>query len=220
MTNFHHLIILDESGSMGCIRKNALSGCNETIQNIRLLQQKASETEPQQHFLTLVVFNSGRRCHYLYDHKPITECEEISLDAYRPDACTPLYDAIGLSVCHLQDIVSASRKEGENCETLVTIITDGLENSSTVFDSAKVKNLIEEQKKQGWTFAFIGTNIDEVAEAGKLGILNTMHFDQTEEGTRTLFADHFASTVNFCMAAPCEREELRESGFFRKKEKK
>ena len=39
-TRIYNLIILDESGSMGSIQAQALSGANETLQTIRAAQQE------------------------------------------------------------------------------------------------------------------------------------------------------------------------------------
>ncbi len=50
-----NLIILDESGSMSSIKKQAIDGVNETVQTIRTAQKKH---EDQEHFVTLVAFNS------------------------------------------------------------------------------------------------------------------------------------------------------------------
>lgn len=57
-----NLIVLDESGSMCGIVNATLSGLNETLQSIRLAQEKHPE---QEHFVTLMSFNSeGRKFHY------------------------------------------------------------------------------------------------------------------------------------------------------------
>lgn len=54
-TQVYNLIILDESGFMSSIREQTISGFNETIQTISSAQKKH---EDQQHFVSLVVFNS------------------------------------------------------------------------------------------------------------------------------------------------------------------
>ncbi|MDE6120908.1 MAG: VWA domain-containing protein, partial [Muribaculaceae bacterium] len=50
-----NLIILDESGSMISIGKQAIDSVNETIQTIRHSQRMH---EDQDHYISLVVFNS------------------------------------------------------------------------------------------------------------------------------------------------------------------
>ena len=53
-TKIYNLIIIDESGSMSCIRQQAMDSVNETIQTIRAAQER---NENQEHFVTLVTFN-------------------------------------------------------------------------------------------------------------------------------------------------------------------
>jgi uncharacterized protein YegL len=57
-----NLIIIDESGSMMSIKKEAIDSVNETIQTIRAAQDEHAD---QEHFVTLVTFNDkvkrGRR---------------------------------------------------------------------------------------------------------------------------------------------------------------
>lgn len=213
--NYYHLIILDASGSMNCIRKTAVNGCNETIQTVRNLQKNHSENN---HFISLVLFNSEDRTRTIYDCVNAQEIPDMQLEDYIPDGCTPLYDCIGLSVCHLQDQVK--KDTSKNPQVLVTIITDGEENSSTLFDVRKVKSLVEEQKQQGWTFVLIGANIDEVLEGDRIGIHNTLAFEQTDAGTRKM-SRRYADSVNmYCMASPCMSIEEKETGFFKKEKKK
>ncbi len=38
-TEIYNLIILDESGSMDCVKSQTISGCNETINTIRSAQE-------------------------------------------------------------------------------------------------------------------------------------------------------------------------------------
>jgi len=50
-----NLVILDESGSMGSIEKQAVDGVNETIQTIRKAQEKHPE---QEHYISVVKANN------------------------------------------------------------------------------------------------------------------------------------------------------------------
>ena len=215
---FYHLIVLDASGSMTCIRQNALSGCNETIQSIVSLQQKANGEH--QHFLSLVTFNSDEVTNVIYDKKPIEQVKELTSENYVPTGCTPLYDSLGLSMNTLSSTLDKSQQHS----VLVTVITDGLENSSKLFNAEQIRRQVEEYKQSGWTFAFIGANIDEVTEADKLGIQNSLHFDQTGKGTAKMFAHYRESVMDYCEAeveaacgnaAPEEVKARRQFRFFK-----
>ena len=101
MTKIYNLIILDESGSMMSIYNQALSGANETIQTIRSAQ---ASSDDQQQFLTFVTFDSGNRTpvRTIIDTLPIDQVKDLTEDDYRPNGCTPLYDAMGKSLTALE----------------------------------------------------------------------------------------------------------------------
>ncbi len=207
--NFYNLIILDASGSMCGIRRSALSGCNETIQSIRSAQKN---NPGQKQFLTLLSFNSDEVTHYIFNNQPIEECKEIKENDYIPDACTPLYDAVGFSIRQLRE---QTKDVKEDKAFLVTIITDGLENASQHFSQQQIKSLIEELKPMGWTFAFIGANIDEVKEADNIGIHNTMAFCQDEVGTKAMWTNLSKARSKFFDCAQSLSEEDKENCFFK-----
>jgi len=56
---------------------------------------------------------------------------------------------------------------------LVTIITDGEENSSKEFTGQMIKKMIDELKALGWVFTFIGANIDVEKVAAQISINNS-----------------------------------------------
>lgn len=184
----HNLIIVDESGSMTCIRKQAFTGMNETLQTIRLMQKKYPETEQR---VTLITFDS-EHTKWHYDNKAASETKDLSWKAYQPCAATPLYDAIGKGVSKLNALV----KEGEH--VLVTIITDGYENSSEEWTLKMVRGLIEKLKKHNWTFTLIGTDSLDVEEmAHSFAIDEHMMFMETEEGTDAMFERERRSRERF-----------------------
>ena len=62
----HNLIIVDESGSMEVIRKQAFVGMNETLQTVRKMQEKFPD---QEQFVTLLTFDTGHTTWH-YDNQP------------------------------------------------------------------------------------------------------------------------------------------------------
>ena len=133
-TRIFNLIILDESGSMQSIKPAAINGMNETVQSIRAAQKKH---EDQEHVVTLVSFNSSA-IKTIYDCVPSAEVKELTDNDYIPDCCTPLYDAMGHSINALRP------KVGSEDKVLVTVITDGEENSSTEYSGKAIKALAQE----------------------------------------------------------------------------
>ena len=172
-TRIFNLLVLDESGSMSSIEKQAVDSVNETLQSVRAAQKKY---EDQEHFVSFVAFNSDG-IKTILDRVEAQRAEDITPAQFNPDSCTPLYDAIGISVNELKKSVA------ENDKVLVTIITDGYENASKEYNQASVKALTEKLGKEGWTFAYIGANQDAMAVSHDLGIKNAMNFQATVCGT-------------------------------------
>lgn len=170
-----NLIILDESGSMQSIRKEAVDSVNETVQTIRKAQRKHEE---QAHCVTLVTFNDT--VHTQYACVPADAVEELDGAAYVPDGCTALYDAMGHSLNELR------RKAGKHDVVLVTVVTDGYENASCEYDRTAIRALVEELKAKGWVFAYIGANHDAVAASASIAVTNVLRFDSTAAGTRLM----------------------------------
>lgn len=179
-TRIFNLIILDESGSMMSIKKEAIDSVNETLQTIRAAQKKH---EDQEHYVTLVTFND--------DVKMVCECanvdevNELNAETYQPTCCTALYDAMGQSISTLRKKVAADDK------VLVTVVTDGCENASHEYSGKAIKASVDELKIAGWVFAYIGANHDVEAFAAQISITNVMQFHADTEGTM-----HMARTTN------------------------
>jgi Mg-chelatase subunit ChlD len=175
-----NLIILDESGSMNSIRQAALSGLNETLQTVRTAQQKYADG--QEHFVSLVTFNSNGT-KQIFDLAPAAQIRELTASEYEPDCSTPLYDTMGFSIARLRSQIDKNMPH----EVLVTVITDGYENASCEFTGKMLKQLVQEMKADGWTFAYIGANQDVDAVADSIGVTNKMSYAATDSGIRFAF---------------------------------
>jgi len=193
-SNVFNLIILDESGSMFSIEREALSGCNETIQSIRSIQSNYEET--QTHYVSLITFNASNDQHVVFDKAPVMEARELAPSDYNPNDCTPLYDAMGKALTNLK--ITMPHEDGVTNNVLVTIITDGYENSSTRYDSKKIKSLVEELKNMGWSFSYIGANQDVLSVSRDLSIDNCLSFKADSRGTKQVFRCATNSMIAFC----------------------
>ena len=197
-TRIFNLIIIDESGSMQSIKKEAIDSVNETIQTIRSAQKKH---ERQEHYVSLVTFNDNVKT--IYECVAVNDVNELTPDTYQPDCCTALYDAIGISLNSLR------KKVADDDKVLVTVVTDGYENASKEYNGKGIKALVDEFKAKGWVFAYIGANQDVEAVATTISITNVMKFEATSEGTtymgaqvgsaRTRLFDSIAD-CSFCAA--------------------
>ena len=121
-TKVFNVIILDKSGSMSSIARQAVDGVNETIGSIRSAQEKNPD---QEHIVTLVAF-CGCEMKAIYDNVPVSKVKTLTDKDYRPCCMTPLYDAVGTTITR----VHALKSMNSESLALVTIITDGYENAS------------------------------------------------------------------------------------------
>lgn len=182
-----NLIILDESGSMFSIENQAITGVNETVQTIRKAQ---SDNPEQEHFVSLVAFNSAE-VKTIYDRIEANRVEELTSAQYTPACATPLYDAMGNALTALRGCVA------DNDVVLVTIITDGYENSSSEYTANSIKALVDSLKEKGWIFTYIGANQDVEKVALNLSITNTLAFSADAVGTSAMFDRDMRSRSRF-----------------------
>lgn len=215
-TKVYNVIILDKSGSMSSIAKQAIDGVNETIASIKRDQEKHPE---QDNLLTLVAF-CGCEIKKIYEHTPIGTVEPITSRDYQPCCMTPLYDAMGNTITTVHRLM-----EGDNnAIASVTIITDGYENASKEYSHKAIVSLIEAYKSEGWLFAYIGADHDVEAVAYNLKIDNSMRFEKTEEDTARMWSNFQTSRSNFvdkmaCMMCSDEMDADEKRNVLRKSSK-
>ncbi len=178
-TKVYNVIILDKSGSMSSIARQAIEGVNETIASIKRSQEKHPEQDNE---LTLVAF-CGCEIKNIYNQCPIHKVENITTRDYMPCCMTPLYDAIGNTITKIHKLM----ENEENAIASVTIITDGYENASKEYSHKAIKSLIEAYKSEGWLFAYIGADHDVETVSYSLSIDNKLRFEKTERGTSDMF---------------------------------
>ncbi len=90
-------------------------------------------------------------------------------------------EAMGNSITHLRQYLE------EDDNVLVTIITDGYENSSREWTHQSIFRHVEELNKTNWLFTYIGANQDAMSVAKGMGIDHSMNFDADVEGTKAMF---------------------------------
>ena len=202
-TRIYNLIILDKSGSMGAIHRAAFDGCNEVLNGIKAAAEKF--TDSQEHFVSLLLFDTESMT-YILDMVPAAQIQLMKEEQFIPCACTPLLDAIGMSLTRLETEV----KKHERALASVTIITDGYENASTEYNAQQVHQLIGRLKEQeGWNFAFMGANQDvtKVCVELNIDIQNAQAWKFSHEGARDAFDAYNEGNMNFfCAIENCDRE--------------
>lgn len=190
--------VLDRSGSMSGLESDTIGGFNSLI-----AKQKREDGAC---FVSTVLFDT--ECNVLHDRVPIEKISQMTASDYVPGGCTALLDALGGAIHHIGNIHKYAREEDVPEHTIFVITTDGLENASKRYTSAKVKRMIERQKNRyGWEFIFLAANIDAVETAEHIGISRNRaaNYRADGEGTASMF-----SVMSKAVSAVRCREELSE----------
>ena len=155
------VFILDRSGSMFGLEKDTIGGFNSLIE-----KQKKEAGEA---LVSTVLFNADSKV--IHDRVDVKTLRPLTDREYVVGGSTALLDAVGDAIHHISNVHKYAREEDRPEHTLFVITTDGMENSSRRYDSAQIKQLIEEKKTRfGWEFLFLGANIDAVQTARQYGI--------------------------------------------------
>jgi uncharacterized protein YegL len=208
MKKIYNLIILDESGSMASIRNAAISGFNELIQSIHAEAEKDPETGQWINFFS---FNSNG-IRELVPLQKVQQLPQLTAETYRPDAMTPLFDAIG----HATGKLRIALEQEKDYAVLVTILTDGAENDSKEFTRQTIANIIRQLERQNWVFTFMGTNQDVHAEATKISVSNYMSFDYNESGMNLALKTESLYRSRFYQDVKAGKMGKAKKGFYRK----
>ena len=173
------VFILDRSGSMSGLEADTIGGFNSMLEK----QKKEEGTV----YVSTVLFSNTSKV--LHDRVDIKKIESMTERDYQVNGCTALLDAIGGAIHHIGNVHKYARKEDVPSKTIFLITTDGMENASREYSSARVKEMIKRQEeKYGWEFFFVAANIDAVETAEHIGIRRerAANYD-VEEGTATMY---------------------------------
>lgn len=190
------VFILDKSGSMVGLKDDTIGGFNSLL--------KKQKAKPGRALVTTVLFDSV--IEVIHDHVDIQSVPELTRNDYEPGGRTAMLDAIGSTLDRV-------RKRQDKCDeavdnTVVAIITDGMENSSREYSHKAVLSMIRNLKHKDWTFIFLGANIDAAEVAEDLGISREMaaNYHADGKGTQTNFEGlSVAMDEVRCYGAPSSR---------------
>ena len=188
------VFIIDRSGSMAGMETDTIGGFNAMI-------EKQKQLEGTCYVSTVLFANESA---VLHDRKNIKEIAPLTERDYYVGGGTALLDAIGGAIHHIGNIHKYARNEDVPEHTIFVITTDGMENASHQFDSARVKHMIRRQEERyGWEFLFVAANIDAIETARNIGIRSERagNYKQTREGTQCVYeAAEYAIRTMRCNA--------------------
>lgn len=193
----HVVFVLDDSGSMQDCRQATISGYNEFLQ----LQKEDAKKTGIPTFVSLYKFD-GRNVNSVFSRVSVEEVEGLNEKTYNPQGMTNLYDAIGGVMMQINTQLTANKKEDRD-SVIITILTDGHENSSRTFDNTNIKQMVEKAEGKNWGFMFLGANIDAFAAGSSLGFNsnNTMQYDTASMGNTMRSASAMTSRMKMAYAS-------------------
>jgi len=183
----HVVMLLDESTSMAPHQSAVVNTFNEYVNGLK---------EGKRTWLSLFKF-SGNDYAYrsverriiiqggiapntlkkVFENRRVTETYPLTMEQYKPNGWTPLYDAIG-------GLIKRTKKRlPKQAKVLFVIHTDGQENTSKVHNQEDIKHMIGRcEKKRGWTFVYLGEGSAAWNAGYDFGIDNVANFSSTMRG--------------------------------------
>lgn len=171
----HVVFILDDSGSMQACRAETIAGFNEFLQG----QKNNLDLRT---YVSLYKFD-GVNVTCVLSRADVDRVEPLTTASYNPQGTTNLLDAIGTVIFKVNEFIAVQLKKERDAVTVV-VLTDGAENASHRFSAEAVKTLIEKTEVRGWTYFFLGANIDAFSVSSTLGFGagNTIQYDPAAIG--------------------------------------
>lgn len=165
------VFILDKSGSMSDLKKDAVGGYNELLSKLKGLESEL--------YVTTVLFNNTYEI--IENRTKISEVKEMEYEDYLCGGSTALLDTIGFTMERFSEV--------EDRKVLFYITTDGMENSSQSYTYKMIHKMIKLYEKQGFEFNFLASGIDEKKVGNMMGIRNENihHVDASSKGQAKMF---------------------------------
>ena len=155
----HICFVLDESGSMYNSVDDVIGGFQKLID-----EQKGEKNG--ECIISLYRFSDTVKKDNI--GKPV---DEVSKLIYSPGGCTAMNDGVGTAIDEIGKWLSDMDESERPSKNMIVIMTDGQENASKEYNFDTVKAKIKHQEeKYSWTFVYMGTNLQDLKDANRLGI--------------------------------------------------
>lgn len=171
------VVLLDRSGSMASIRADMEGGFAAFVEEQRKLDEPC--------VVSLYQFDDA--FDVVYQERPLADVPPLVL---RPRGATALLDAMGRTITMVGERLAAKPESERPGKVVIMVITDGHENRSREWTRDRVQALVEHQRQlYSWQFAFLGANMDAIAEAQTMGMSGAaaMDFQHNASGVRHMY---------------------------------
>lgn len=202
-------VVLDESGSMSYCRASTISGFNEFVQG-----QKNADSSAGQAYLTLVKF-SAPNITTVYQHQNVHEVEPLSNQTYSPLGGTNLLDAVGQTMMSINNWLG-TMEQNQRPGVIITIMTDGHENSSQEYSNLHIKNMVVGAEQADWTFNFLGANVDAFSMGSQFGMNanNTVNYSTSSMAATLNVVSESVTRMRAAKMAGASTSEIYSNGLY------
>jgi hypothetical protein len=193
-------VILDSSGSMLSLMQDTLGGFNKFLADQKEVSGEA--------IFTLCTFSDTPRI--VYDCVPLTSMENLTDKTYSPGGNTALLDAVGTTIESMKAKIAGMQEAVRPSRVVILIQTDGAENASSRYSKDAIQKLVKEQEALGWTFIFLGANLDAFHQGSSFGMgaQNSINYKSTTRGTAHLYDSVSSSLGSYRSKVVCDVSDL------------
>lgn len=154
--------IMDRSGSMRGKEEDTLGGINSAFEQLKSEQEENSIIK-----VSVKLFDHEEQL--LFRSIDLKDVRPIQRHQYVPRGSTSLLDALGNSLHYFMTKKLIEANCYDSC--VIYVVTDGLENTSKIYNAQKIKKMIAEaEKTYNIKIIYLGANQDAILEASKYGI--------------------------------------------------
>ena len=177
-------MVVDRSGSMCSVRNDTIGGINT------FFDKQKEELAGRKVKVTVAMFDD--KYEVPFDFVNLKKIPKFGLRDFEPRGMTALLDAIGITIDKLGRKLSKMKEYNRPSKVVVSILTDGYENSSREYTRERIAEMIQRQENQyNWDIMFLGAGLDSVQVAQSFGF----------KGNHSMVYDTAKMNTVFCSAA-------------------
>ena len=175
--------VLDETSSMDYRKEETIAGFNEYVKTL------SKELAGEDVKFSMMKFNSTKKDWLCLDIG-LRDVVLLSNDNFRPYMYTPLIDAFGMALKHME-----TKDLTDEDKVIITVMTDGEENASTEYTIDQIKSMIKENPD--WQIVFLGAEIDAWDIGRDFGLQRRQTYSFTDSDALDTYGTVALASANY-----------------------